>query len=314
VRALRFVVPLIVVLLGTVLWFPISGDGRWYPVLLNAGHGVVFALVAILCHRVLLAIPGMAPRARYVGAFVTAVALGAAVELLQIPIGRDADLADVGRDALGAWIGLALLAAHDRDGTRRARMVTVLSIAVPLFVLAVPVVENVTAYVRRADRFPVLADFSTARRDYFVRATEAVIEWTALPAAFSRGLDEHALHVEFVGGPYAGIDFFEPMADWTGYREIVFDLTNPGGDPLMLTLRVHDAAHDNRYEDRYNGTLVLPPTQRSAVAIPLSEIQSGPRDRELDLTSVADFMLFVSLAETPSALRRELFVSRVWLR
>jgi hypothetical protein len=314
VRALRLVVPLIVVLLGTVLWFPISGAGRWYPVLLNAGHGIVFALVAILCHRALRAIRGMDARAWLVWAFGIAVLLGAVVELLQLPIGRDADLADVGRDALGAWGGLALLAALDGKRSARARAAAALSVAVPLFVLAVPVVESVTAYARRADRFPVLADFSTAGNDYFVRATEAVMQRRALPPAFSRAPGQHALHVEFVGGPYAGVDFFEPVADWTAYREIVFDLTNPSADPLTLTLRVHDAAHDHRYDDRYNTRLVLPPAQRSVVAIPLNEIESGPRDRLLDLTSVADFMLFVSLAETPAALRRELFVSRIWLQ
>lgn len=313
-RAPPFVVLLIVALLGTVLWLPISWEGRWYPVLLNTGHGVVFAMVAVLCHRVLGAIPGLTAWPRLLAAFVAAVVLGAAVEVLQIPIGRDADLGDIGRDALGAWIGLALLAACDGRRARSVRAAAAFSVAVPLFLLAVPVGESVTAYARRADAFPVLADFSTAQNEYFVQATEAVTEWRTLPAPWSQAPGERALRVEIVGGPYSGIDFFEPVADWTAYRELVLDLTHPGAEPLALMLRVHDAAHDHRYEDRYNGSVTLPPAQRSVIAIPLSEIERGPRDRRLDLTSVADLMLFVSLAEAPDALGREWFVSRIWLR
>lgn len=313
-RALRVIVPLIVVLLGSVLWFPISGSGRWFAVFLNAGHGVVFAFVAILCYRALRAVPAVDARGRFVAAFGIAVVLGALIELLQQPIGRDADLADVGRDALGAWIGLALLAALNGRSAAWRRVGAGVSIAVPMFILAVPIAESATAYLRRSDDFPVLADFSKDESGYFVKAEEVAMRWAALPPPWSRDAGEQALHVRFVGGPYAGVDFFEPVSDWTAYREIVLDLTNPGDASLTLTLRVHDAAHDQSFDDRYNGTLVLPPAKRSVVAISLADIARGPRDRALDLGSVADFMLFVSLAETPAALNGELFVSRIWLR
>jgi hypothetical protein len=314
VRVRRFIIPLIVALLGTVLWFPISGDGKWYPVLLNTGHGVVFALVAVLCHGVLRAIPRIDSRRVYVGAFGSAVMLGAVVELLQVPIGRDADLADVGRDALGAWIGLALLAAFRESGAVRRRVALGASVVVPLTILAVPVVECIGAYWRRAAEFPVLVDFTSEPSQYFVQRTETVLEWTALPAAWSRTPGEHALRVEFFSGPYAGVDFLEPAADWSGYRELVLDLTNPSQAALPLTLRVHDSAHDQSYDDRYNGTVVLPPAQRAVVAIPLADIERGPRDRQLDLSSIADLMLFLSLADAPQALHGDIFVSRIWLR
>ena len=105
----------------------------------------------------------------------------------------------------------------------------------------------------------------------------------------------------------------EPVGDWSRYRELALDVTNASAAPLSLSIRIHDASHDHRYEDRYNRVLVLAPEQRATLAIPLEEIERGPRDRKLDLTQVADLMLFtVSESSRPQA--GGFFLSRIWLR
>lgn len=304
----------IAALLGTVLWVPVSGHGRWFAVVLNAGHGLLFAVVAVMCKISVRSIAGVSEVRQNAAAFGIAVGLGAVVEVLQLPIGRDADLADVVRDALGAWAGLALLAFLGAKDASRRRAAVALSFIVPVCVLAMPVIDCARAYARRAADFPVLADFSRSYDDYFMESSQSLIRWVELPARWSRTPREKALRVTFVGGPYAGIDFVEPVAEWTAFRELAIDLTNPGVDSLSVVLRVHDARHNHSYEDRYNKTFVLEPQQRTILAVPLEEIRRGPRDRALDIAQVADFMLFVSMTEGSSAPTKELLLSRVWLR
>jgi hypothetical protein len=282
---------------------------------MNAGHGLVFGVIAVLSERWLGASRlTRSAWGRHLFAFGMAVVLGAGTEVLQLWIGRDADLGDLGRDALGAWAGLALVATIQNAVELRQRAAMAIAAVVPTLMLAAPAIECANAYLRRSAVFPVLADFDRVGDLYFVEAQSSSARRAELPRQWSMVPDEHALRVTFLQGPWPGVGFVEPAPNWAPYRELLIDVTNPNSDALALEFRVHDAKHDFSYEDRYNRSFVLEPQQRTVLAVLLDEIEHGPESRELDMTRIANFMLFVSTGKVSAAAGKELFISRIWLR
>ncbi len=60
----------------------------------------------------------------------------------------------------------------------------------------------------------------------------------------------------------------------------------------MLTIRVHDAKHNQDFSDRFNIRLQIRPGLNE-IEIMLSQVVRGPSDREPDLENVAGIGLFV---------------------
>jgi hypothetical protein len=258
----------------------------------DTAHAPVFGALAV----VLLALrrrPGPHYAARdYAWSWVLAAALGGAVELVQIPIGRDAEWVDLLRDGLGALTGLGLaagigLARGAADGWRRWLLAA--GIAAGL-ALAAPVAWALAAYHERHAQFPVIADFDSRLDLYFVsggpNARRTRVAGAVAPA----------LRVELGSGLYPGVTFEEPWPDWSGSDRLEIDVTNAGSAPLGITVRVHDRRHDQAYEDRYNEHFVLAPG-RQRLVVPLERIARAPRTRRLDLQAVAGIVIFADAGE-----------------
>lgn len=246
---------------------------------------------------VLLRLLGLATRwpwaIRCVAAFVLAVATGGAVELVQLSIGRAAEWSDLLRDVLGAAAGLSLASwrnAGTRQRARRCRWGTAFFALVVAIVW--PIGEAALGYAMRAYRFPDLIAFATASDRYFLRLQGVVGSPQPLPQAWARAGDPTSLAVDIRSGLWPGIALLEPTSDWSSRRRLVLDLTNPGPRLRVLMLRVHDRAHDNRAEDRFNARLELPPGRRSRFEFPFEQLASAPRARPLDLQAVAGVILY----------------------
>jgi hypothetical protein len=61
--------------------------------------------------------------------------------------------------------------------------------------------------------------------------------------------------------------------------------------PITLTIRVHDADHDQRYADRFNRRLVVSPGLNRFV-IPVEDIVNAPDRRRMDLRRIRGIVLF----------------------
>jgi hypothetical protein len=101
----------------------------------------------------------------------------------------------------------------------------------------------------------------------------------------------------------------EPLANWSAYRRLRIDVTNPAKQELVLHIRVQDRAHDGNYTDRYEGVQTVPPQSRRTVEVPLVEIVAAPSGRPLDLARVGSVSLYKVGGDGP----RELWLSRVEL-
>ena len=321
-RLLRWTV--VGVLLALILYAPGLPASQWAYVISNAAHGVVFAFIAPIVAVELM----VAGRSRgrpyvvdYLAALATALLFGGTTELLQIPLARDASVYDLANDMFGAWLGLACLAFFDRRLRLAVRISAPVSAVIPVAILAAPIVACAVAYAERDAAFPAIADFRHSNL-YFIDGVAAELEVGPLPDAWSPSQSrsesasnadsDRTLRVEFEMAQWSGVDLREPVPDWRGYRELALDLTNPNDSTLEVNLRVHDALHNFTFGDRFNTTLQLDPGSRAVFRVPLTAIAKAPESRAMDMSRIADLMLFVSREEGEHA-PGGLYVSRIWL-
>jgi hypothetical protein len=260
-------------------------------------HVPGFGLVAV---ALLFGFPGPdgASRARrhwrLLVVFAAAVADGALVELAQAAAGGVADPWDVVRDGAGAAAAV-LAAASSWRGTGALVRWGLRAAALALVVAAfTPSARAIADEVRARRQFPVLADFSgPSELDRFDWSPWSTGVFLPPGGGGTRG----ALLLHLRPGPYPGLwlEFFP--RDWRGRRDLSFDCTNPSATPLRVTVRIEDLEHTQEYDDRFNGKFLLVPG-RNHVRIPLAEVRSAPRGRELHLAKVAGVGVFATdLAE-----------------
>lgn len=309
---------LIAILLAAVVFAPVPGDTRWIRTLHNSAHAPIFGCVSLLMLLVSRSHPRLQALSligQYALAFAAALALGGITELLQIPAGRDASFEDALHDTIGALAFLGLFAAIDTRIRGVPQNIPIRFAAavvgiVSLGIAAAPVTRAAIKYQQRDERFPVLADFSQRYDRYFILQQSAEFSPVTMPAPWMRAKDESAMRVRLHEGPYPGMNFIEPLPDWSGYSTLAVDLTNPTPLNLQLILRVHDAEHDNRPGDRFSKRFELPAGTREVLRIRLQDIAAGPTTRRLDLRQVAGLIIFRADDSPPAA---ELYLSRVWL-
>jgi len=312
----------VLALLTSLFVINLPSDKAWQRVCLDASHGPIFAAVAVvlgmwLASRARGRDPAPWPDwARCGQAFALAVLIGIVVEFLQSLQGRPPSLFDVLTDAAGAAVGLAgwSLFARPRSGRPGERdrsdawAVTAIVLAGLAFIAWRPV-HAAVAYAGRAASFPVIAQFQGPRDLYFLSTggrTAAVVD---LPAPWAQRGDERALWLAWDARDTPAVQILEPNGDWRGYSVVAVDLTNSSAEALRLTLRIFDANHDGSPEDRLNLPLVIAPRTRTVVRVAMAAVESAPAGRPMDLSRVANVMLFGRKGEVPG----ELYLSRLWL-
>jgi hypothetical protein len=305
---------LIALLLATVFVPTLPATAYWQRVLQDAGHGVVFAAVAI----VLLAMrpPGATSERRsardYGRALAVAVALGIATEWLQVYLpARHVSLLDALHDAVGAVLGLAIVALAERRGTApgpaTAYAATIALAA--LVALAWEPLRCARVYAERARSYPTLAPMGRLADAQFVAGRNATVSHASLPAAWRRPGDGPALRLSYQPGARSALELTEAAPDWRNHRVLALDVTNPAGQPASFILRVLDRGHDWSHEDRLNLPVIIPAATRTTVRISMAAIADAPAGRAMDLSAIANVMLFATRPLPGEAL----YVSRIWL-
>lgn len=300
-------------LLALFLMVEVSADTAWLATALNASHGLIFAVVAVLLLALRRQRAGWLP---YLAAIVGAIALGVLIEFLQSYQGRPPSLHDVLTDFAGAAAGLALwgLVRRRRRSSSKAidLGVTSLLIAVALAGVAFivwPPLQAARAYAHRAAVFPDIARFQAPADLYFIETEGVGAKLVPLASPWRRDPYDRALRITYDNEHAPAVQVTEPSPDWRGYTAVVVDITNPATHALQVTFRIHDANHDWTHEDRFNKPLSIPPQTRAVVRVPLSAIEAAPERRAMDLSRIANVMLFGRVAPGSG----ELYVSRIWL-
>jgi hypothetical protein len=326
-------------LFAAVFVVALPGQMVWQRVLMDAGHGPVFAAMAVVLlllqapagattaasparrpASASAAVPGVVdrrprPLRQYLVAFVIAVAIGALTEWLQryVP-NRNVSLGDLLHDAMGAALGLGTLALVERvragtQGTGHAPWLWALVLAT-LLGLAWSPLQCARAYATRFAAFPTLAPLGPLADDYFIAAHDAALSHAPLPARWRQaGEGDAALRLDFAAAARPAFELTEFEHDWRGRETLALDVTNPGAATATFVLRILDARHDWSHEDRLNLPVVVPPHTRTTLRVSLAAVEHAPAHRTMDLAAVANVMLF---ATVPSG-NESFYVSRVWL-
>lgn len=303
-------------LAAMVVFTSLPKSTEFMLVLHKTGHPLVFGVTALLVLRLLKKFNGIASRPLWIAyliAFAMTVLLGAMTEVAQLFTHRNARVADVISDAIGA---VACLAGHAAIRGRRQPTITrgtrlalwAIAVAAALAAMA-PLMVCMAAYTVRDTKFPVILDNSSRLALYFVSKEAENVSVVPMPGQWLQRNDEPAIRVAIDRGPYPGLHVIEPYPRWSKYRTLAIDITQPGATKLAIVVRVHDRQHNHEYNDRFNREFTIAATTRTIIRVPLNDIQRGPKRRMLDMDAIADLNVF-ALGPVPKG---ELLISRIWL-
>ncbi len=292
------------VLIASLLLFLVFGDTpeptRFWEALFDFGHAPLSGVVALLLRGWLAAGGWRALRGRERAsllAFGLTVGIGAAVEALQnLQPNREPSWQDLWRDAAGAASFLLLREAWAAGGrpaggrpSRAGRAAAVLAGLALLLAAAATLARTVRLYAERDRAMPTLFALDGT---WWERSLIDEGHSRLTPAPGLARLDLGA-------GEFPGVTFEEPYPDWRGYRSLVVRIVSDLDAPLPMAIRVHDAAHNQRFEDRFNRRLLVQPGE-NVFRIPLDEVRRAPRGREMDLARVRGILIFAPRLDRPT--------------
>ena len=280
-------------LLLVPLLVPLPPQARHNPTLNLLGdrvHVLIFAGLTLLLHLV-------GPlRGRPLACAVAAAAIGGTTEYLQQFVHRSPLLADFALDLLG--IGLALTWIQWRRGRGRAALAAG---AFLLSVLAYTMRDAPTlfrAMVESRREFPALADFET--RTQLALWRERSDGGSALIAVGP----PHGTVLRVVTSGrelWPGANAGRFPADWSGYRELVFEarLQAPSPESLRLGIRLDDflGREDKQWSSRsYQAT-----HEWQTFHFSLDGLMTDQKLRYFDLTDVFSMTVFLGRPGVPAA-------------
>ena len=286
----------------------LPGSSKFYITLQNSLHAPMFAVLAIIFLRIGTRADGAPSLHACLWSWLSCLITGIAIEFIQSRLGGDASALDVFDDVLGATGALTAYASlHTRIYSARIGLRCV-SVGAVLVAVA-PLCFSLAAYANRALRFPTVAAFSSSLDLYFLEDRGGTIGISALPENLSKGKVGRALSVVLPQAHWPGIEIAEPSPDWSRYRTLNIEMANPGQASLPINIRVHDRAHNWRWEDRFNTSEQLPASSRHIVRLPLAMIECSPRGRAMDMRHIASIIIFTDAMQAG----RKVFLVRVWL-
>ncbi|WP_083608255.1 VanZ family protein [Teredinibacter haidensis] len=285
---------LLLVVIGLNSWllfyYKLPGKNFFWSALHNSGHDLVFLGLAFLLSLILhyfVVNRKLTRAAAY--SLVLSLVFGAAVELLQAQVGREASWDDFRLDAAGSLAGVCVYLAIYWCHWRRY-----VAIVLCILLLGISLIEPIKwrlAEEYREDAFPVLADFDNDWLNLYVRpAYQASLSFVAAPAKW-KGNNTVVAKLALRPAPWPGLHLAEVERDWRGYKTFSFEVFNPQSEPVKLVTRVHDRSHNNKHNDRFNRTYTLAPGYQK-IEIPIAKIMSAPKGRDMRMDRVRAVMFY----------------------
>ena len=270
----------------------------------NLGHFFFFALLVLVLDSHWCS-TGRSILFRISGMFLTLGCVGLGIELIQLSIaGRFFSWSDVGRDLLGGAV--AFLWKTGRKLPRiQSALIGFLSTFIVLFQL-VPLGIILADEYRSYRDFPLLSGFENEAE--LKRWSTGQVELSMVSSPRLQG--RSSVKITLTTEKYSGLSLRHFPNDWSGWNALAFNVYNPG-QPIILHYRIHDFQHSTKmqtYTDRFNGRVALE-YGWNEIIIPLTDILEAPEHREMDMTKICDFGLFV----TQQTEKRVLFLDNVRL-
>lgn len=219
---------------------------------------------------------------------VFAAGVGATIEVAQALTPRTSSVDDVLKDVIGAILAFAFFPRPRSISIHIIRTLALLLVLFSLYPLATAIIDEQVA----KKQFPVLADFETKfekERWQSDKSAEITQHLT-----FS-GIK--SLLIKLSTRKYSGIHLEYFPGDWQNFRGLHLAAYNPLFTPLKITCRIHDQQHEESpeqlFRDRFNRSFLLNHGWNE-IEIPLQEVVTAPQGRQMDLSRIQGFGLFVS--------------------
>ena len=287
---------LLTAICGATLFIPFrfENDTLFYILLLDAGHLPGFFALTMFAHRFW---PWDAPPcARRLRAASALTLFSIAVEIIQPLTGRSASITDLINGLAGILLAFILLAYADSARRKAIRLALIPLSATCLAIAFLPAWKESAGMRWRAANFPLLADFET---DAELRLWPGSGQGTTVarsPSNASHG--QFSLRITTTPTAiWPGVRLNAGGRDWSAYGSLAFEIWNEGPG-FTITLRVDDDFPHNEREDRFYRDVPLA-TGWNHIRIPLSEIESSPRARRLDLRAIRTIAFFIDAPKAP---------------
>jgi VanZ family protein len=227
-------------------------------------------------------------------AAVSAILVGGAIELLQIPAHRDASIADLHRDLLGALAGVALASKAARHWPPAGLRILLAALAVALLLETKPMLDSVVMAAHSTRQFPVLSNFEH-------RAEVRLWSGGSRNSEMAReGRYSLALFVS-AATRFSATTMAVPCPDWRGYDTLRVSVYREGARPLSVWVRVLDQENARGgyiFDDRFQAEFPLHGGWND-LDIPMDQIIRGPARRLLNLAAVKELSIYTVDANEP---------------
>lgn len=279
-----------------VLLFPFPMDGRIWKACFDLAHApsfflAVFGLAVLLDPSLIIrntTISRVVPMTplRLTMLSGTVAILGAACEVGQTFVGRSATIADALANSAGAISACLMLWGFGSRGLGKRVLYVGAASALLLLPAGEPLVEIREALISR-NEFPLISSFERPQE---------LQGWHSISATLSRSAEwastgTHSLKIESSRSSNAmNADMEWPPSDWSGFEAFEMTVRNPQPFHVSLTLHVGDLLHtETGFEptDRFRRQFSIPSESELVIRVPISEIQSAPEKRPMDLSQVA---------------------------
>ena len=274
---------------------PDSLSSRSFKHAWDTGHIIYFFLFTFLATTNVLRLSRMSVLRQWGAILAVSFLFGVFIELLQTGVNRIPEIGDVERDVLGCAAALAFVAPS--RFRLPGRLLAALKILVVLLVAASFIPLGRAFYDERLSvrQFPVLAGFeSPTEIDRWHSGGELSVSGDVAVEG------SHSLKAVLTPDHY-GFGLRDFPQNWRGYSTLQLHLYGTADHPVPFVCRIHDAEHAGRqqyYEDRFNRTFLVSPGWND-IRIPLSDVESAPRNRRMDMRRIVAVGLFVpGLSET----------------
>jgi len=202
-------------------------------------------------------------------------------------VGRSASFRDWILGVAGTLFALGFILLFHVQKPRQKSLLLLTMASLVLFSLA-PLLLLIVEHERHVRQFPLLGSFETSREierwDCYGLQGEATDEYVALGEKSGRFL----VTQEF---SFPGLFMEGLITDWTGYRDVRFELYLEGDESRVISMRVDDHKETLPYEDRGQVDLKVMPGFNSVV-IPVEDLMVTPGGREMDRKHVTRYGLF----------------------
>jgi glycopeptide antibiotics resistance protein len=256
----------------------------------NSGHIIAFGLWTYL---MLTRWPGLATRScwqQVVICTTIAILISFGIEGIQHVTGRTFSFDDIRKNLVGCAAALVFTIPRRIHLSRWIRSGIQVIILVALIFELAPLGRAAIDDVIIVRQFPVLCSFETPFEKERWRSN------TSLQIDRSIRKDGRAsLKVNPNFGVYTRATLFSMARNWTGLRFLELDLYNPQSNTIYIKIAVHDALFFRRgYQgkDRFVRPYSLSHGWNH-IRIPMEDIRTAPRQREMQLTDIRELMILV---------------------